>query len=55
MLPENFIAAAKAAGFSEKQVQVNLHDKYDHSYWFISTFGSSHVKFHANILKGAKL
>lgn len=39
VLPENFIEAAKGAGFSESQVQVNLHEKYDHSYWFISTFG----------------
>lgn len=39
MLPENFIEAVKGAGFLESQVQVNLHDKYDHSYWFISTFG----------------
>lgn len=38
VLPENFIAARDAAGFTEKDVSVNLHDNYDHSYYFISTF-----------------
>lgn len=84
-MPENFIAARDAAGFSDKDVSVSLHDHYDHSYYFISTFApgecpsarntlpqtfrvscgesrvtdwvafslSAHVKFHAQILKGA--
>ncbi|GAA6059035.1 hypothetical protein JCM10212_001260 [Sporobolomyces blumeae] len=51
LLPENFIEARASAGLSESAVQVNLHDNYDHSYWFISTFGPTHVKWHADILK----
>ncbi|GAA6021246.1 hypothetical protein JCM11491_001522 [Sporobolomyces phaffii] len=50
LLPENFIKARDEAGFTRDQVSVNLHANYDHSYWFISTFGPSHVKFHADIL-----
>jgi len=50
LLPENLIEARDAAGLSKEQIQVNLHDDYDHSYWFISTFGPSHVKFHAKHL-----
>lgn len=38
VLPENFIAARDAAGFSDKDVSVSLHEHYDHSYYFISTF-----------------
>ncbi|KAM0791080.1 hypothetical protein ACM66B_004371 [Microbotryomycetes sp. NB124-2] len=51
LLPENFIAARNEAGFTDNQVQVNLHDDYDHSYYFISTFAPAHVKFHAKFLK----
>ncbi|BGP43034.1 hypothetical protein JCM10450v2_007153 [Rhodotorula kratochvilovae] len=53
LLPENFIAARDAAGFSSSAVSVNLHEKYDHSYYFISTFAPAHIKFHAKILKAA--
>ncbi|GAA5953547.1 hypothetical protein JCM10213_009319 [Rhodosporidiobolus nylandii] len=53
LLPENLIAARDAAGFSAEQVEVNLHQNYDHSYYFISTFAPAHIKFHAAILKGA--
>ncbi|GJN93261.1 hypothetical protein Rhopal_006308-T1 [Rhodotorula paludigena] len=53
LLPENFIAARDAAGFSSKDIEVNLHENYDHSYYFISTFAPAHVKFHAKILKAA--
>ncbi|GAA5868577.1 hypothetical protein JCM3774_005434 [Rhodotorula dairenensis] len=53
LLPENFIAARDAAGISDKDVSVSLHDNYDHSYYFISTFAPAHVKFHAQVLKGA--
>ncbi|GAA5984737.1 hypothetical protein JCM10908_003479 [Rhodotorula pacifica] len=52
LLPENFVAARDAAGFSAKDVSVSLHDNYDHSYYFISTFAPAHVKFHAQIFKG---
>ncbi|KAK4052617.1 hypothetical protein OIO90_004245 [Microbotryomycetes sp. JL221] len=51
LLPENLIKARDAQGFSQSQVQVNLHDDYDHSYYFISTFAPDHVKFHAEHLK----
>ncbi|SCZ97574.1 BZ3500_MvSof-1268-A1-R1_Chr4-3g07259 [Microbotryum saponariae] len=51
LLPENFIEAAKKAGFSEEQVKVSLHEGYDHSYYFISTFAPGHVKYHAKYLK----
>ncbi|KAK4046234.1 hypothetical protein OIV83_006213 [Microbotryomycetes sp. JL201] len=51
LLPENFIAARDEAGFSDSQVKVNLHENYDHSYYFISTFAPAHVKYHAKFLK----
>jgi len=38
VLPENLIAARDAAGFSSSQLAVHLHERYDHSYYFISTF-----------------
>lgn len=38
LLPENFVMAAKKAGFGEDQVRVNYREGYDHSYYFISTF-----------------
>lgn len=45
VLPENFIKARDEAGFSKDQVRINLHENYDHSYWFISTFGPSEFRF----------
>jgi len=51
LLPENFQKAAKDAGFADDKVQVNLREGYDHSYWFIQTFGPDHIKFHAKFLK----
>jgi S-formylglutathione hydrolase len=51
VLPENFIKASKETGFTQNQIKVNLHENYDHSYYFISTFAPEHVKFHATILK----
>ncbi|BGP27288.1 hypothetical protein JCM10295v2_006252 [Rhodotorula toruloides] len=53
LLPENFIAARDAAGFSPEDVEVNLHEHYDHSYYFISTFAPAHIRFHAQVLKNA--
>lgn len=53
LLPENFIAAVATAGVASSSVKVSLHDDYDHSYWFISTFAPSHVKFHGKILNAA--
>ncbi|KAL8277820.1 hypothetical protein RQP46_009803 [Phenoliferia psychrophenolica] len=48
LLPENFSQVLSSSGFAPS---VNLHEGYDHSYYFISTFAPSHVKFHAKHLK----
>ncbi|KIJ65003.1 hypothetical protein HYDPIDRAFT_131161 [Hydnomerulius pinastri MD-312] len=49
--PEVFLKAARDAGHDEVQVRVRSQEGYDHSYYFISTFASDHVHFHANFLK----
>ncbi|KAJ3575986.1 hypothetical protein NP233_g740 [Leucocoprinus birnbaumii] len=51
LLPENFLTAARNAGYDEVQIRVRSHEGYDHSYYFISTFASDHIHFHANFLK----
>jgi len=51
LLPENFLKAARESGYDEVQVRVRSHEGYDHSYFFVSTFASDHVHFHANFLK----
>ncbi|EMD41944.1 carbohydrate esterase family 1 protein [Gelatoporia subvermispora B] len=51
LLPENFLQAARGVGYDEVQVRVRSQDGYDHSYYFMSTFGADHVHFHANFLK----
>ncbi|KAH6916895.1 esterase D [Coprinopsis sp. MPI-PUGE-AT-0042] len=51
LLPENFLKAARGAGYDEVQVRVRSQEDYDHSYYFISTFAADHVHFHANFLK----
>ncbi|KAF9513036.1 hypothetical protein BS47DRAFT_1376825 [Hydnum rufescens UP504] len=51
LLPENFSAAARSAGFTESQVDVREQPGYDHSYYFISTFVPEHIKFHSKFLK----
>jgi len=51
LLPENFLKAARDSGYDEFQVRVRSQEGYDHSYYFISTFASDHVHFHANFLK----
>ncbi|TFK77274.1 carbohydrate esterase family 1 protein [Pluteus cervinus] len=51
LLPENFLKAARDAGYDEFQVRVRSQDGYDHSYYFISTFAADHIHFHANFLK----
>lgn len=51
LLPEDFLAAAKAAGQS---VEYRLQDGYDHGYFFISTFIEDHIEFHAKALNGGK-
>lgn len=51
LLPENFLKAASSNAHPEDDVTVNLVDGYDHSYYFISTFASSHIEFHARYLQ----
>ncbi|KAJ3508843.1 hypothetical protein NLJ89_g5534 [Agrocybe chaxingu] len=51
LLPENFLKTARDAGYDEFQVRVRSQEGYDHSYYFISTFASDHIHFHANFLK----
>ncbi|GBE77809.1 carbohydrate esterase family 1 protein [Sparassis latifolia] len=51
LLPENFLKAARDVGYDEVQVRVRSQEGYDHSYYFISTFGADHIHFHANFLK----
>ncbi|KAJ3345355.1 hypothetical protein HDU83_004152 [Entophlyctis luteolus] len=45
LLPEAFEAAARAAGYPATQVSVSLHDFYDHSYYFISSFAEAHIEW----------
>ena len=47
--PERLIAACEAADYP---VQFNMRGGYDHSYFFISTFIESHLRFHADALGG---
>jgi S-formylglutathione hydrolase len=37
LLPENFLNAARKAGYDEVQVHVREQVGYDHSYYFVST------------------
>jgi S-formylglutathione hydrolase len=39
LLPENFLNAARRAGYDEVQVRVREHEGYDHGYYFVSTHG----------------
>ncbi|KAF2420152.1 esterase [Tothia fuscella] len=49
ILPENFVDAAKEAGVGEG-VKLRMQPDYDHSYFFISTFGEDHVEHAAKYL-----
>ena len=42
--PETLTAAAKVSGYP---LELTLHDGYDHSYYFISSFIDEHLSFHA--------
>ncbi|KAM3459302.1 hypothetical protein MY5147_003458 [Beauveria neobassiana] len=48
LLPENFEKAIKEAGISGTTVR--YQDDYDHSYFFVQTFGEDHVKHAAKAL-----
>ncbi len=52
LLPENFqrVCEDKGQAFS-----LNLHQGYDHSYYFISTFIESHIRYHAEVLTMGKV
>ncbi|KZN56569.1 S-formylglutathione hydrolase [Pseudoalteromonas luteoviolacea] len=45
--PDALLNAAKAIGYD---VDYQLHDGYDHSYFFISSFIEQHIEFHAQYL-----
>jgi S-formylglutathione hydrolase len=45
--PESLIAAAKARHYP---LALNIHEGYDHSYFFISSFIEEHFRFHAKYL-----
>lgn len=45
--PETLEAAAKANGYP---LQLNRHEGYDHSYYFIASFIENHLRFHAQHL-----
>lgn len=47
LMTSHLVEAAKAGG---QPLRANLREGYDHSYYFISTFIESHVKFHAGAL-----
>lgn len=50
--PERFVDAAKERGCD---VTYRLHDGYDHSYFFVSTFMREHIEFHAAALGSLKI
>lgn len=45
--PEVLESAAKVSGYP---LALNLHEGYDHSYYFIASFIEEHLRFHANYL-----
>ncbi|HUH36733.1 MAG TPA: S-formylglutathione hydrolase [Spongiibacteraceae bacterium] len=47
--PETLEAAAKTSGYP---LQLNHHEGYDHSYYFIASYIDEHLRFHAGHLKG---
>ena len=57
-LADNFLAEQlkpealeKAANKSNYPLQLNRHEGYDHSYYFIASFIEAHLRFHAEHLK----
>ena len=45
--PESLTSAAKVSGYP---LELNLHEGYDHSYYFIASFIEAHLRFHATYL-----
>ena len=50
LLPENFVAAAKAAGRDENDITLRFQEGHDHSYFTIATFADDHVNHAAKYL-----
>ena len=46
--PETLVAAAEVSCYP---LALNIHQGYDHSYYFISSFIEEHLRFHAQYLK----
>lgn len=44
LMPKNLEAAAAEAGYP---LTLRMHEGYDHSYFFMSTFIDDHIAFHA--------
>ncbi len=44
-------ALQKVANDTSFEIDINVHDGYDHSYFFIASFIEEHLKFHAKHLK----
>ena len=45
--PETLVAAAKVSGYP---LALNIHQGYDHSYYFISSYIEEHLRFHGQYL-----
>ncbi|KAF8330436.1 putative esterase D [Cantharellus anzutake] len=50
LLPESFAETAEEAGILGSRISVRRQSGYDHSYYFISTFGPEHIEFHSKFL-----
>ena len=46
--PSRLEAAAKAAG---QELELAVHEGYDHSYYFVASFLGEHLAFHAERLR----
>ena len=46
-MPEALI---NICGLRKYPLEFNFRDGYDHSYYFISTFAKTHLKFHSKYL-----
>ncbi|KAH9818780.1 family 1 carbohydrate esterase [Melampsora americana] len=52
LLPENFVdASSQRKDLKDSEIEVRKQDEYDHSYYFINTFATDHLEFHAKYLK----
>ena len=51
LLPESLVEAVK--GSKHISLHMRMQDGYDHSYYFMLTFGRDHIDFHADALARA--